>query len=283
MQPDQSPGPALRPAAVQPIESIATSMAVRLDKGDRIVSGLLAGGLVALLLWALVLGLAIAGGHGPEGALKLFGVAPPPPPPPERVRPPVPVRNFRPAGEAAPPNLRAQPTELVAPVPVVIPPPVPPLVVTAAVAGTQAAASAGAADLPGRGTGAGGEGDGFGAGGSGDGDGAGDVPPRQIGGRIRDSDYPGAASEEGVSGTVGVRFVVDVRGRVRTCRVTRTSGSRLLDDTTCRLIVERYRFKPGHDAQGQPFEATIVQNESWIIHEEVEDAPAPRRRGWLGR
>ena len=243
----------------------------RLDRGDRIVSGFVAGGLVALLLWALLVGLAAARGGAVTDGLKLFGVVPPPPPPVER-DPPKPVRNPRPAGEAAPPNLRSKPTELIAPTPIVLPPVPPPPIVVAPVAGPGADASAGAADIAGPGTGAGGEGDGFGAGGDGDGDGAGDVPPRRIGGRIRDSDYPLDASAAGVSGTVGVRFVVDVNGRVPSCQVTRSSGSTLLDDTTCRLIVQRFRYRPATDARGRPFRSVIVQNETWVI----EDLPEER-------
>ena len=235
---------------------------------DRLLSALVSAGLVALLLWALVVGLAIGQGVAIDRGLKLFGVLPPDPPPAARTIP-TRVRNFRPAGAAAPPNLRSRPTEIVAPVPEVVLP-VPNPVVVAPVASTDVQASAGAADVAGPGTGAGGQGNGFGAGGDGDGDGAGDVPPRQIGGRIRDSDYPLEAGEQGVSGTVGVRFVVDERGRVPRCQVTRSSGSRLLDETTCRLIVERYRFRPGHDARGRPFASTIVQNETWVVREEEE-------------
>ncbi|WP_374942371.1 energy transducer TonB [Sphingomonas sp.] len=242
----------------------------RLDSGDRIVSALVSGGLVGLLLFALWLGLGVARGGTVADGLKMFGVVPPAPPPIER-EPPKPVRNTRPAGEAAPPNLRSRPTELVAPEPIIVPPLPPPPVVAAPVAGPGADASAGAAEVPGPGTGAGGEGNGFGAGGDGDGDGAGDVPPRRIGGRIRDSDYPLEASQSGVSGTVGVRFVVDVDGRVPSCSVTRSSGSRLLDDTTCRLIVQRYRFRPARDVRGRPFRSVIVQNESWVIEEPEED------------
>jgi protein TonB len=245
-------------------------MTARLNKGDRMVSALVSAGLVALLLWALLVGLSVARGGAVSEGLKLFGVTRPPPPPPEK-DPPKPVRNFRPAGEAAPPNFRAKPTEIVAPEPVVTMPLPPPPVVVAPVAGPGTQASAGAADVPGPGTGAGGEGDGFGAGGSGDGDGAGDVPPRRVGGRIRDSDYPLAAGEEGVGGTVGVRFVVEVDGRVPSCEVTRSSGSRLLDDTTCRLIVQRFRYRPAQDARGRPFRSVIVQNETWVVREEMEE------------
>ena len=235
------------------------------------MAAVIAAVLVALIGWALVIGLAVGPAGIAQGALKLFGVAPPPPPV-ER-RPPPKVHNYRPQGAAAPPNLRSKPTELVAPRPEVVLPVQAP-VTTAPVAATDVQATAGAADVAGPGTGAGGEGNGFGAGGDGDGDGAGDVPPRRVGGRIKDSDYPLAASEQGVSGTVGVRFVVDERGRVPRCQITRSSGSRLLDDTTCRLIVQRYRFRPAHDAQGRPFASTLVENETWVIHDE----PAEERR-----
>lgn len=243
-------------------------MVAMLNRRDRATAGLVATGLVAALLYALVLGLAVDPRAVAETTLKLFGVDPPPPPPPERVKPP-PRPSFRPSGRAAPPNLRSRATEVVAPVPVVVTPPPPPVVV-APKPFEGAQATQGAADVAGPGTGAGGEGDGTGAGGYGDGDGAGDVPPRRIGGRLRDSDYPLEAGEQGVSGTVGVRFVVAVDGRVPRCQVTRSSGSRLLDDTTCRLIVQRYRYRPAHDAAGRPFQSTIVQNESWII-ERVDD------------
>ena len=235
------------------------------------MAAVVATGLVALILWALVVGLAVGVGGVTDSALKLFGVAPPPPP--VEHTPPPKVHNFRPQGAAAPPNLRSKPTELVAPKPEVVLP-IPQQVVTAPIAADSVQATAGAADVAGPGTGAGGEGNGFGAGGDGDGDGAGDVPPRRVGGSLHYSDYPRDAVEEGISGTVGVRFVVDERGRVPSCRITRSSGSPSLDETTCRLIVQRYRFRPGHDGQGRPFASTIVENETWELH----DDPPERRR-----
>ena len=239
-------------------------MATVLDRQDRTVAALIAGGAVTALMYLLALGLAI-GPHGvTERALKVFGVEPPPPPRPEKPVPPH-RPSYRPSGKAAPPNLRSRATEVAAPVPEVVTPPPPPVVV-APKPFEGADASQGAADVAGPGTGAGGAGDGTGAGGFGGGDGAGDVPPRQIRGRIKDSDYPREASEQGAGGVVGVRFVVAIDGRVPRCQVMRSSGSRALDDTTCRLITERYRFKPAHDARGRPFQSVIVQNEEWVIH-----------------
>lgn len=244
----------------------------RLDRRDRTVAALIAGGVVAALMYLLVLGLAIGARGATGSALKVFGVAPPPPPRPEKVVPPH-RPSYRPSGRAAPPNLRSHATEAVAPVPVVVLPPPPVIVAPVAFDGAQA--TQGAADVAGPGTGAGGEGDGTGAGGFGNGDGAGDVPPRRIRGRIKDSDYPREAADLGAQGAVGVRYVVGVDGRVPSCRVTRSSGNAALDETTCRLIMERFRYKPGHDARGRPFEATIVETEYWILHRETE-APDDR-------
>mgnify|MGYP002778682373 CR=1 FL=1 len=242
---------------------------VGLNRRDRTIAALVAAGLVASLLWALVLGLAVAPRAVTDTALKLFGVAPPPSPPAEVVPPPRP--SYRPSGRAAPPNLRSRAAPIAAPVPEVVTPVPPPPVATAPKPFEGAEATQGAADLAGPGTGAGGEGDGTGAGGWGDGDGAGDTPPRRIAGRLRDSDYPREAVDERASGRVGVRYMVDIDGRVPRCQVTRSSGSPALDATTCRLIMQRYRFRPGYDARGRPFVSTIVENAIWIMEDEEEE------------
>jgi protein TonB len=52
--------------------------------------------------------------------------------------------------------------------------------------------------------------------------------------------------------------------------VTRSSGNDLLDTTTCRLIVQRFRYRPAHDADGEAFESTLVETETWVNHEEWE-------------
>jgi protein TonB len=94
---------------------------------------------------------------------------------------------------------------------------------------------------------------------------------RLISGSIRDSDYPRGAFERGISGTVSLRFVVAPTGRVSECGVTRSSGSRELDETTCRLILRRFRYRPARDAQGQPIAETIRGVHDW----EVGPEPPP--------
>lgn len=162
---------------------------------------------------------------------------------------------------------------MVAPPPLVLLPP-PPLL-AAPIAGPGAAADAGAAVVAGPGTGARGEGIGRGGGvgdgdGSGDGDSDGGVPPRQISGRLRNSDYPEGLGVAGVQGRVSVRYLVELTGRVSDCEVTASSGSKVLDDTTCRLITERFRFRPSRDGRGRPVASYIVENHDWIVERDTE-------------
>ena len=244
----------------------------RPDWRDRLRAAIPTGLIVGGMGYALVIGLGFAPSLPPPSqALDSFDVTPPAPPPPPPTQPQK-VATHRPRGAAAPPNIRSQATQVVAPPPVVVLPPISPVIV-APVAGTGADASQGASDKPGPGTGAGGVGNGTGSGGSGDGDGYGDeTPPRRIKGRIKDSDYPEAAADAGASGTVQVRYFVNVDGRVSGCVVTKSSGNAALDETTCRLIEQRYRYDPSRDADGRPVRSIIVVNQDWVL----ERVPAER-------
>lgn len=231
-----------------------------------------AGGAVAALAVTVGLGAVLALGlavrdrlAGADDAVAMFEVPPEPKPKPKVER--MPERNTRPSGEAAPPNLRSRATEVVVPKPVV-PIVVQPLVIAAEKAADGVQATNGAAEVAGPGTGAGGQGDGFGGGGSGDGDGAGDpdaTPPQQIRGRIRDSDYPEDLADRGIGGSVTVVFLVQTDGRVTECDVDRSSGIARLDALTCRLIRERFRFRPSRDGRGRPVPAYVRETHEWVF------------------
>lgn len=225
----------------------------------------------ALLALALILGLRVAMPSAPIEIMRLVSLAPEPPAPPPDV--PERSRSRRPEGEPSPPNLRARPTEIVAP-PAALPVPSP--LPAAPIVGPGSEPSAGAADVPGPGFGSGGIGDGFGGGGDGDGDGAGGfTPPRRIRGSLRDSDYPAGLGEAGIGGTVSVQFSVETDGRVGRCFVTRSSGHPELDDLTCRLIERRYRFRPSLGPDGRPVRAQVAENHTW---ETIDDPPVESRR-----
>lgn len=245
----------------------------RLRNDNRLGSALAAGALQALLGYAFFLGLSVHGTVGPSEKVKLFDVRPTPPAPPQPVVPPK-VRSDKPQGAASPANLRSKASDIVAPPPEIRLPP-PPTVVAAPIAGVGVDPSTGASDMPGPGTGSGGLGSGTGGGGYGDGEGGGDAtPPRKIKGRLKNSDYPQAAGEMGVGGTVSVRYTVATDGRVTHCAVTASSGNAILDETTCRLIEQRFRFEPSRDAVGRAVRSIIVENHSWIIQ---QLPPEPRQ------
>ncbi len=251
-------------------------IAEQADTSDRIKAGLGVAVLHALLGYALLTGLGVAPAANIGNSLDVFDVLPDPPPPPREKIKPLRQKAPRRAGAAAPPNLTSKATEVVAPPPVV-PLVVPQPVVVAPIANVGAQTMSGAAPVVGPGTGSGGQGTGNGAGDGGDGPGGGGggSPYRQIGGRIHDSDYPRSAVESGFQGTVYVRYIVGVNGRATGCRILRSSGSGDLDATTCRLIQDRFRFRPARDSTGRKV-PTLVNNEdhTWIIarHPEVDDA-----------
>ena len=87
----------------------------------------------------------------------------------------------------------------------------------------------------------------------------------------------GSALEAGLGGTVGVRFQIEADGRVSDCAVEKSSGSKELDDTTCRLIVERFRFRPSLDPNGRPVPATMIQNHIWVMRQLPPDEEDVRR------
>ena len=250
---------------------------------DRIKSGIAVAAFHALIGYALIMGLGIDLASAVEDRLKIFSVPPEALPPPlEETKPPqeptkekakrVKAAPKDPEGAAAPPNIKSKPTEIVAPKPE-IKLPVPSPVIAAPIAGPGAAATSGNAPVFGPGTGAGGIGNGTGSGRYGDGGGGGGgggvaVPLRWRSGVIRDSDYTPAPGEG--TRVVHLRFVVGPQGRVTACRVTRSSGNVELDGLTCRLIQQRFRYRPSLDHWGRPVSDVVTGDHTWFNREQPD-------------
>lgn len=262
------------PTARERMKAVAT--ALRSRNGDRVKAALGTAALQALLAYALIAGLRVDIPAVVNDSLKVFGILAPPPPPPPEKSVPHPKKSKKPEGAASPPNLESKRTEVVAPPPVVTLP-APPPIIAAPAPDVGPDPTAGSAPVRGPGTGSGGQGRGTGSGGAGNGGGAGGrgLPPRRIRGSLADADYPRAAWEAGIGGTVSVRYRVGVNGRASDCIVTRSSGSPALDETTCRLIEKRFRFDPARDENGRPVPSTIIENHTWVI--EQEPPPPPPR------
>jgi protein TonB len=82
---------------------------------------------------------------------------------------------------------------------------------------------------------------------------------------IRSSDYPDAAIQREEQGTVGVSLQIGTTGRVTGCSVTSSSGSRTLDQTTCRVLQSRAKFTPAQDGNGNPTTGTFSQRITWRL------------------
>jgi protein TonB len=227
---------------------------------ERVLSG---GG--ALLAVAAV-GLGLASGLDlsvvRRASEAITAIAIPAPPPPREQAVPAKAASEKASGKASAANKQAKAAAVAAP-----PPKLPPLVPPVAAAprpGEGNAPSAGATPEPGPGSGAGGRGDGAGAGGSGSGTGGGTKAIWRSG-TIRDRDYPREASRAKAGGEVEVRFTIEASGRVTGCRVSRSSGDASLDRTTCRLIEERFRFKPATNAAGEAIASPYGWRQSWWL------------------
>jgi protein TonB len=109
-----------------------------------------------------------------------------------------------------------------------------------------------------------GSGVGGGAGGVGNGENEGGADLIKIAGEILPSDYPRSLGNAGIGGRVGVTFTVETNGRVTDCRVTRSSGVPALDALTCRLMTERFRFRPSTDRYGRPVRDEVDWDHDWV-------------------
>jgi len=178
-----------------------------------------------------------------------------PPPPPVVQPPPRPAPQPQSAPKAAPDKLGGSP----GPKPAHAPPSVTPVV---AVHPSVAPSGGGSGTGPAIGAGAGG---GTGGNGYGAGEGGG-TDLEQIAGEITPRDYPRRLREAGVGGVVGISFRVEPTGLVSRCTVTQSSGVPELDALTCRLIVQRFRYRPSTDRYGRPIADTVDGEHEWIPH-----------------
>ncbi|HEX8214861.1 MAG TPA: energy transducer TonB [Allosphingosinicella sp.] len=82
---------------------------------------------------------------------------------------------------------------------------------------------------------------------------------------IHNDDYPAAARAARIQGNTAVILAVGVNGRVTGCTITQSSGSSLLDSTTCRILRSRARFAPARDAAGNPQTGVVRTVIAWRI------------------
>jgi TonB family protein len=82
---------------------------------------------------------------------------------------------------------------------------------------------------------------------------------------IRAGDYPREAIRRREQGRVEFELAVSPEGVPTACRVLESSGSATLDEATCRIMGERPRFTPAHDAEGRPIADTVRSAIHWSL------------------
>ena len=222
------------------------------NAGRRVTAGVATAAIHALVIGGLAWGLSFTDAEPARDAAATLAIdlsEPPPPPPP----PPETAAADAAKDAPAPEGLKGEAMPREAPRPA-LPFPMPPAAPTAGDGGD----SSDGAGAQGSGAGAGGSGTGNAGGGGGTGSAA-----VRIAGALRDSDYPRGAEREGMAGTVAISFRVRPDGAVDRCRVVRSSGFATLDELTCRLFIQRFRFRPATDARGQPVESTLQTSFTW--------------------
>lgn len=85
-------------------------------------------------------------------------------------------------------------------------------------------------------------------------------------GWISNDDYPVAAYSNGIEGEVHYAAEVSPMGKPLQCGLDQSSGSQLLDSTTCALILKRAMFIPAVGAQGRPRSGRAHGTIKWRIH-----------------
>ncbi|HSQ96432.1 MAG TPA: TonB family protein [Croceibacterium sp.] len=171
---------------------------------------------------------------------------PPPAPPPHASKPAVSAPPSRGATRAPAP--RNPPRPLPTPTPA-----------SPAVDAGRGSAS-GAAAASGSGVEQGGQGSGSESGGAGSGA---VTAPVHISGALTDADYRRSALPKGAAGTVVIAFRVRSDGGVDNCSTVRSSGYAAIDSETCRLVEQRFKFRPAHDLWNHPMDFTLRTDFTW--------------------
>jgi len=82
---------------------------------------------------------------------------------------------------------------------------------------------------------------------------------------ISNDDYPASEIRREIEGTVQYRLVIGSNGQINTCEITSSSGSKGLDDTTCRLLNRRARFNAATDNTGARVVGTYTGSVRWEL------------------
>lgn len=82
---------------------------------------------------------------------------------------------------------------------------------------------------------------------------------------VTPADYPRAALRAEEQGYVGYRLEIAPDGKPSRCEVMLSSGSQILDQVTCPLLLQRARFRAIKDSEGQPTAGVFRSILPWTV------------------
>jgi protein TonB len=87
--------------------------------------------------------------------------------------------------------------------------------------------------------------------------------------------YPPGAKASAEEGRVVFTLTIDDTGSVSDCKITVTSESPLLDETTCALMSTNGRFTPPRDKKNKPIASQWSSSVRWKLEEPPAPPPPP--------
>lgn len=93
------------------------------------------------------------------------------------------------------------------------------------------------------------------------------APVGTLGNWFTPNDYPTDLLRQGAMGIVHIRLDVDEKGAVTGCHVQMSTKPVGFDVATCKLLSQRAKFTPGHNAKGEPIKSYYVATVRWVIPE----------------
>ena len=101
-------------------------------------------------------------------------------------------------------------------------------------------------------------------------------PPRLVSGAVDSGDYPVAALAEDAQGVSRIEIRIQTDGTASSCRIAQSSGHELLDAKACAVTLERTRFAPATDQDGQPMATTVILPIRWVTQARPREEKATR-------
>jgi protein TonB len=89
------------------------------------------------------------------------------------------------------------------------------------------------------------------------------VPLKPLASLLSEADKLSVVERVGAQGTVGIKVTVDPTGRVSDCSIAHSSGFKVLDSETCKVVHRKARFSPAKDEQGHPVAGVLYGDIAW--------------------